>query len=173
MSFINFYSMGSQHSMDIVVQFDLQELKNALDQAVREATNRYDLKDSNVKIELKEDNLIVLEAASDMQVEALNGILIKKIVGRGLSHKILQPGTITDCAGMRKKMEVKVTKVLDKENAKIISGIIRNGFPKAKPSIQGETVRVSSQSIDDLQAIISVLRADESIKVPLHFENYR
>lgn len=165
--------MGSQHSMDIVVRFDLQELKNALDQAIREATNRYDLKDSNVKIELKEDNLIVLEAASDMQIEALNGILIKKIVGRGLSHKILQAGDIVDAAGMRKKREIKLTKVLDQENAKIISGIIRNGFPKAKPSIQGDTVRVSSSSIDDLQAAMSVLRADENIKVPLAFENYR
>lgn len=95
--------MASTHSMDIVVQFDLQEMKNSVDQALREATNRYDLKDSNVKIELKEDSMIVLEAASDMQIEALYGILIKKMVGRGLSHKILQRGEIKDFASMRRR----------------------------------------------------------------------
>lgn len=165
--------MASSHSMDIVVQFDMQELKNSIDQAMREATNRYDLKDSNVKIELKDDAMVVLEAASDMQVEALDGILIKKMVGRGLSHKLLVHGEIFDCAGMRRKQELKLAKVLDQENAKAISKIIKESFPKAKPSIQGDTVRVSSSSIDELQAIISVLRADESIKVPLQFENYR
>jgi len=159
--------------MDIVVQFDMQELKNSIDQAMREATNRYDLKDSNVKIELKEDSIVVLEAASDMQVDAIEGILIKKMVGRGLSHKILQAGEAFDCSGMRRKKELKLTKVLDAENAKTVSKIIRDHYPKAKPIIQGDTVRVVSSSIDDLQGVMSVLRADETIKVPLMFENYR
>jgi len=159
--------------MDIVVQFDLQEMKNSVDQALREATNRYDLKDSNVKIELKEDSMIVLEAASDMQIEALYGILIKKMVGRGLSHKILQRGEIKDSASMRRRQEIKLAKVLDQENAKIVSKIVREKFPKAKPIIQGDAVRVSSPSIDELQSIIAVLRADGSIKVPLAFNNYR
>lgn len=166
--------MASTHSMDIVVQFDLQEMKNALDQAVREAVNRYDLKDSNVKIELKEDNsAVMLEAASDMHIEALYGILIKRMVGRGLSHRILQRGEIQDAPSMRRKQEIKLTKVLDQENAKIVSKIIKEKFPKAKPVIQGDAVRVSSPSIDELQSIIAVLRADESLKVPLAFTNYR
>lgn len=165
--------MASTHSMDIVVQFDLQEMRNAVDQAVREGVNRYDLKDSNVKIELKEDSAILLEAASDMQIEALYGILIKRMVGRGVSHKIMVRGEVQDASGMRRKQEIKLTKVLDQENAKIVSKIIREKFPKAKPIIQGDAVRVSSFSIDELQSIIAVLRADESLKVPLAFTNYR
>lgn len=165
--------MASMHSMDIVVQFDLQEMKNSIDQAMREATNRYDLKDSNVKIELKEDNAVWLEAANDMHLQALYDILLKKMVGRGLSHKILDRKEILDATGMRRKQEMKLVKVLDQENAKIVSKIIRDKFPKAKPVIQGDTVRVTSGSIDDLQGAISVLRADASIKVPLEFTNYR
>jgi len=165
--------MGSTHSMDIVVQFDLQEMKNAIDQAVREATNRYDLKDSNVKIELKEDSVVWLEASSDMHVQALYDILLKKMVGRGLSHKNLDKKEIQDAAGMRRKQEVKLVKVLDQENAKIVSKLIRDKFPKTKPVIQGDTVRVTSSSIDELQAAIMALKSDPEITVPLEFTNYR
>lgn len=165
--------MASTHSMDIVVQFDLQEMKNAIDQALREATNRYDLKDSNVKIELKEDSIVLLEAANDMHVQALYDVLLKKMVGRGLSHKNLNAGKVEDASGMRRKQEIKLVKMLDQENAKLVSKIVREKFAKAKPVIQGDTVRVTSGSIDELQAVIAVLRSDPSITVPLEFGNYR
>ncbi len=164
--------MASEHSMDIGINFDLQELRNAIDQAKKETVNRYDLKDSNIVIELNDDN-IKLNAASDMQIEAVFGIIVKKMVGRGLSPKILDRQKIEEAGGMRVRQELKLIKALDQENAKKISKIVRDNFPKSKPVIQGETVRIVSKSIDELQEIMTKLKADESIKVPLNFTNYR
>lgn len=164
--------MASEHSMDIGINFDLQELRNAIDQAKKETVNRYDLKDSNIVIELNDDN-IKINAASDMQIEAVYGIIVKKMVGRNLSPKILDRQKIEEAGGMRVRQELKLIKALDQENAKKISKIVRDNFPKSKPVIQGETVRIVSKSIDELQEIMTKLKADESIKVPLNFTNYR
>lgn len=164
--------MASEHSMDIGINFDLQEMRNAIDQAKKETVNRYDLKDSNIVIELNDDN-IKLNAPSDMQIESVYGIIVKKMVGRNLSPKILDRQKIEEAGGMRVRQELKLIKALDQENAKKISKIIRDNFPKSKPVIQGEAVRVVSKSIDELQAIMTKLKEDESIKVPLNFTNYR
>lgn len=164
--------MASDHSMDIVVKFNSQELVNSVDQARREATNRFDLKDSNIEIELGDDDLKIT-APSNIQIESVFGILTKKMIGRNLSTKILDRQEIKEIGGMRVRQEMRLVKVLDQENAKKISKMIRENFPKAKASIQGDTVRVSSKSIDDLQAIMARLRADESMQVPLEFTNYR
>lgn len=166
------WRMASESSMDIVVQFDFQELKNAIEQSKKEATNRYDLKDSNIEIELNDDN-IKITAESDGQIEAIFGIIIKKMIGRSVSPKILDRQKIQEVGGMRVRQEMKLIKSLDQENAKKISAIIRELFPKAKANIQGDTVRVSSKSRDELQAIISHLQANESIAAPLEFTNYR
>jgi len=164
--------MGSQHSMDIVVQFNKQELFNAIDQSKKEALNRYDLKDAGIEIELAEDDIKIV-ADSEMHLEAVFGIIVKKMAGRGLSHKILDRQKVEEAGGMKLRQHIKLVKALDQENAKEISKKIRDAFPKAKPLIQGDTVRVSSTSIDELQAIIAFLHKDETIKVPLQFANYR
>ncbi len=164
--------MASEHSMDIGVNFDFQEMKNAVVQAEKEATNRFDLKDSNVEIELSDDNVKVT-AQSDNQIESVYGILIKKMIGRSLSAKILDRQKIQEVGGMRVRQEMKLVKSLDQENAKKISKIIRENYPKAKASIQGDTVRVSAKSIDDLQGAMSLLNGDESIEVPLDFTNFK
>lgn len=162
----------ADHSMDVSVQFDFQELKNAVEQTKKEAINRYDLKDSNPEIELS-DTQIKVTVGSDMQVEAVYGILIKKMISRNVSPKILDRKGPKEVGGMRVREEMNLIKALDQENAKKISAIIREAFPKAKPVIHGDTLRVTSGTIDDLQAIIRILHADESIKVPLEFGNYR
>lgn len=164
--------MAGEHSMDIVVKFNYQEMVNAVDQARREATNRFDLKDSNIEIELGEDS-VKITAPSNIQVESVYGILFKKMLGRGISPKILDRQEVKEIGGMKVRQEIKFIKCLDQENAKIISKMIRELFPKVKPTIQGDSVRVSSKAIDDLQAVMARLRADESIKVPLEFTNYR
>lgn len=164
--------MAKEHSMDISVQFNLQEVINSVDQAKREAFNRYDLKDAGIEIELGDD-FIKVTAQGEMQIEAVYGILVKKMVGRGVSPRILDRQRIEEIGGMRFRQEMKLIKALDQETAKKISVVVRAAFPKAKPIIQGEVVRVSSGSIDDLQAIIAKLRGDESLKVPLQFGNYR
>ncbi len=164
--------MASESSMDIVVEFEFQELKNAVEQAKKDATNRYDLKDSKIEIELS-DNDIKVTTETENQIESVYGILLQKIIARGLSPKILDRQKIQEIGGMRVKQEMKLVKILDQENAKKISKIVRDEFPKAKANIQGDTVRVSSKSRDDLQAIIQRLKGDESFTVPLEFTNYR
>ncbi|MBU1992234.1 MAG: YajQ family cyclic di-GMP-binding protein [Patescibacteria group bacterium] len=164
--------MASEHSMDVAVRFDYQELVNSVDQAKREAFNRFDLKDAGIEIELSDDN-IKITAPSNIQIDSVYDILLKKMIGRSLSPKILVRQDMHDVGGMRVRQEIKLIKALDQENAKKISKIVKDNFPKTKTSIQGDTVRVSSKSIDDLQAVQVKLRGDESIKVPLDFTNYR
>lgn len=164
--------MASEHSMDIGVNFDVQEMRNAIDQAKREALNRYDLKDSNIEIELSDD-MVKVVAQSDNQIEAVFGIIVQKMIARSLSPKILDRQKIQEVGGMRVKQEMKLMKVLDKEATKNISKIVRDVFPKAKAVIQGDTVRISSKSIDDLQAIMKVLNEEKSLELPLDFSNFR
>jgi cyclic-di-GMP-binding protein len=164
--------MAKDHSMDISVQFNLQEVINSVDQAKKEALNRYDLKDAGIEVELGEDFVKVI-AQGDMQIEAVYGILVKKMVGRGVSPRILDRQKIEEIGGMKVRQEMKLIKALDQDTAKKISKIIKEAFPKAKPIIQGEAVRVISASIDELQAIMTILRDNESLEVPLEFGNYK
>lgn len=164
--------MAKEHSMDITVQFDSQELTNAVEMTKKEAINRYDLKDSMVEIELSEDS-IKITTQSEMHIESVYGILTKKMISRGLSPKILDRQKVQEMGGMRVRQEIKLIKALDQEMAKNLSKKIRELFPKSKPTIQGEILRVTSMSIDDLQEIMRVLKADEKIKIPLAFGNYR
>ncbi len=164
--------MASDHSMDIEVNFDFQELRNAVDQTKREALIRFDLKDSNIEIELNDDKLSIT-APSNIQIESVFGILGKKLLSRKLSHKILDRQEVKEIGGMRVKQEINLVKSLDQENAKKISKMIREEFPKAKASIQGDSVRVVSKSIDDLQAIMAMLKGDENVNVPLDFTNFK
>jgi len=164
--------MASEHSMDISVNFDFQELKNAVDQAKRESTNRFDLKDAGIEMSLTEESLKIT-AKADIQIESVFTILTKKLIGRNLSSKILNRKKIEEIGGMKVRQEMTLVKVLDKENAKLISKKIKENFDKVKPNIQGETIRVSSKSINDLQAVQQLLNSDESIEVPLSFGNYK
>lgn len=158
--------------MDIVVRFDFQEIKNAVDQALREALNRFDLKDANIEIVL-DDNGVKITAPSNIQVESVYAILVKKVIGRGLSSRVLDRKEIKEIGGMRVRLEIGLIKALDQENAKNISKLVRDFFPKVKANIQADVVRVVSKSIDELQAVRAMLAADEKIQVPLEFTNYR
>ena len=164
--------MASEHTMDVVVKFDFQELKNAVEQAKKEATNRFDLKNSDIKIDLSDDE-VKITAPSSIQVESVFGILTNKMTSRGLSSLILDRQDMADIGGMRVKMEMKLVKALDQENAKKISKMIKDQFAKVKPSIQGDTVRVSSKSINDLQEVMAMLKNDETINMPLDFVNFK
>lgn len=164
--------MTTDHSMDIVVRFDFQELRNAVDQLKRETSTRFDLKDAHIETDLTE-NEINLNAASENQLETVFNILIEKMTRRGLSYKILDRKPPEQAGGMRMRQEIKLIRALDQESAKLISKIIRDHFPKAKGNIQGETVRVFSKSIDDLQNIITYLKTAKEINLPLQFTNYR
>jgi cyclic-di-GMP-binding protein len=164
--------MAKEHSMDVSVQFDFQELKNAVEMTKKEALNRYDLKDAGVEIELSED-LVKVTTQGEMHIEQVFGILTKKMISRGISPKILDRQEVKEIGGMRVRQEMKLVKALDQDTAKVLSKKIRDSYPKAKPLIQGETLRVVAAKIDDLQAIMQAFKEDETILVPLEFGNFK
>lgn len=164
--------MASDPSMDIVSQFDLQEVRNAFDQSKREIGTRFDLKDLNLELELSDDS-IKITAPSEMALNTAWDIVLQKLINRKLSPKILKKGELEKMGGNKVRYEIKLIKTLDQETGKLVSKLIRDKFPKAKPSIQGDTVRVSSKSRDELQAIITMLRSEKDLPLPLDFTNYR
>lgn len=165
--------MASEYSFDIVSQFDMQELRNAVDQVKREVSTRYDFRDSGAVVELSED-VILLRAKSEMQVGQLWDVLLQKVINRKQSPRILDKGEVIPTGGMEYKIEVKLVKALSQEQCKKVSGLIKENFKKAKASIQGEAVRVASKDKDELQAVMNFLRGkEEAIGATLTFQNYR
>ncbi len=163
--------MASEFSFDVVSEFDFQELRNAVDQVQREILTRYDFKGLHVEVTLNDDNIIVL-APDTMKLKAIQDMLFQKTVNRKLSPKIYKLGEPEPAANGALRQTITLIKTLDQETCKKISKTIKDKFPKVKPSIQGDAVRVSSKSKDDLQAVMAQLRA-ESLNVPLSFTNFR
>ena len=163
--------MANLASFDVVSSFDEQELKNALDQARRDVSARYDLKDTKTEIELSGKELTI-NTESDYSLQAVRGILETKLVKRGLSLKILDYQAEQDASGGRKRQLVKLREGIPDDLAKQISKRIRDEFKKVTPQIQGDAVRVQAKSRDDLQAVITALKA-EDYPVALQFTNYR
>ena len=163
--------MASDSSFDLVSDFDQQELVNALDQARREIATRYDFKGSKVAFELGKD-AITLTADDDYRAGAAKDLLESKAIRRGLSLKIFDWGKIEPAGGSTVRQEITLRRGLTSEQAKELSKHIRDAFPKSKPSIQGDAIRVSAKSKDELQAVITDLKALD-YPVALQFTNYR
>ncbi len=163
--------MASTYSFDIVSDFDQQELVNAIDQTVREIKSRYDLKDTQTNVELGSE-AINISTDSEFTLDAVHSILQQKAAKRNLSLKIFDYGKVESASGNRIRQEVKLKKGISQEIAKQISKLIRDEFKKVQPSIQGDTVRVSSKDKDDLQVVIQRLKQEE-LPVALQFTNYR
>ena len=163
--------MASDSSFDVVSDFDQQELVNALDQARREIATRYDFKGSKVAYELGKEE-IILAADDEYRAGAAKDLLESKAVRRGLSLKIFEWGKIEPAGGGMVRQQIRLKRGLTSEQAKELSKRIREGFPKTKPTIQGDAVRVSAKSKDELQAVIADLKALD-YPVALQFQNYR
>lgn len=163
--------MASNSSFDIVSKFDHQELRNAIDQAMREIGTRYDLKDSKTTID-QEANQLVISTDTEMSLRAVRDILESKLLRRNLSLKILDYQKEEDASGGRVRQTIKLREGLNDEFAKELSKRIRSEFKKVSPQIQGDLVRVSAKSRDDLQSVIQMLKAEE-FETPLQFVNYR
>ena len=158
-------------SFDLVSEFDQQELVNALDQVRRELATRYDLKSSKSSLELGKDD-ITLQTDDEYHATAIKDLLQTKAVRRGLSLKIFDWGKIEPAAGGTVRQRIGLKRGLSGEQAKELSKKIRDQFPKARPSVQGDTVRVSAKSKDELQGVIAFLR-ELDYPVELQFQNYR
>ena len=163
--------MAGESSFDVVSDFDQQELVNALDQARREISTRYDFKGSRVAFELGRDE-ITLTADDEYRAQAAKDLLESKAVRRGLSLKIFDWGKLEPASGGSVRQRIGLRRGLTSEQAKEIAKRVRDTFPKTKPVIQGDAVRVSAKSKDDLQAVIADLKALE-YPVALQFTNYR
>ena len=163
--------MASTYSFDIVSDFDRQELVNAIDQAKREIGNRYDLKDTKTKIDLGE-TAITIETDSEFTLQSVHTVLQTKTAKRNLSLKIFDYGKIESASGSRVRQEIQLKKGISKEISKQITKIIKDEFKKIQASIQGDAVRVSAKSKDELQQVIQRLK-QEDLPVPLQFNNYR
>jgi cyclic-di-GMP-binding protein len=163
--------MASTYSFDIVSEFDRQELVNTVDQTTREIGTRYDLKDTKTTVELGEE-AIVVNTDSDFTLQAVHTILQTKAAKRSLSLKIFDYGKVESASGNRVRQEIKLRKGISSELGKQISKLIRDEFKKVQASIQGDAVRVSAKSKDELQQVIQRLK-QEDYPVALQFTNYR
>lgn len=158
-------------SFDVVSDFDQQELVNALDQVRREVATRYDFKGSKVSLELGKTE-ITLHADDEFRAGSVKDLLLTKAVRRGLSLKVFDFGKLEPAAGGTVRQRIGLRRGLSSEQAKEISKMIRDRFPKVKPTIQGDAVRVIGKSKDELQAVITQLRGLD-YAVALQFINYR
>lgn len=163
--------MAAENSFDVVSQFDEQELVNALDQTRRDVGQRYDLKDTKTEITHDKKGITIL-TASEFTLKSVVDVLESKMVKRNLSLKILKPGKVEQAGGMMVRQHFELQQGINQELAKDISKLIRDRFPKVKSQIQGDAVRVTGKSRDDLQAVIALLK-EKDYDVPLQFVNYR
>jgi uncharacterized protein YajQ (UPF0234 family) len=165
--------LAGDASFDVVSEFDRQELVNALDQVRREITTRYDFKGATADLELGKDE-ITLVTDDEFRAKAVRDLIESKAIRRGLSLKVFDWGDVQPAGGNKVRQQIGLRSGLPEDLAKKISRLIRDEFPKVKSQIQGEAVRVSGKSKDDLQKVIGRLREEsEGYPVPLQFQNYR
>jgi hypothetical protein len=164
--------MAQANSFDIVSKVDMQEVRNAIDQAMKEIHQRFDLKDSHSEIDLEGSDAIQLASSNEYKLEAIKEILGQKLVKRGVSLKNLTYGKLEQAAGQSVRQAISLQQGIPAEKAKEIVRLVKESKRKVQASIQGDTVRVTGKDRDDLQAIIALLRARE-MGVDLQFTNYR
>ena len=163
--------MAGDVSFDVVSDFDEQELRNALDQVRREAVQRYDLKNAHIDIEHGKGELVIT-TDDEYHAGVVKDLIESKAIRRSLSLKIFDWGKVAPAGGNKVRQQVTLRRGLPEDVAKRITKLIRDEFPKVKSQIQGDAVRVSGKSKDDLQRVIVRLRELDEV-VPLQFENYR
>ena len=165
--------MAADSSFDVVSKVDIQEVKNAIDQASKEVNARFDLKNSKSTITLEGNNESVQLASQDeYTIKAITDILQQKFVKRGVSLKNLDFEKIEPAANSSVRQKIKLKQGVNSEAAKKIVAAIKDAKVKANASIQGDTVRVSSKDRDTLQGVIALLRGKD-FGVDLQFTNYR
>ena len=165
--------MAESFSFDVVSDFERQELVNTLDQVKREISQRYDLKGTDSKIELDKENIFIT-TNSELTLNAVNDIIRQKAIKRNLSLKIFEYGDIEIVSCNKVKQTILLKQGIKQEIAKTISKNIRDQIKKITVSINGESLRVSSKSKNDLQLAIKLIsELEESLNIPLKANNFR
>lgn len=166
--------MAKDASFDVVSEFDKQELVNALDQAKRELTSRFDLKGSGSEIELEADKSITITSTDDLKLKNILDILESKMIKRDLSIKLLDAQKLESALGGNVRQVFNLKKGLSVELAKKIVADIKDAKLKVQVAIQGDSVRVTGKNKDDLQQVIQLLRENQdNYDAPLQFNNFR
>ncbi|MBS3944009.1 MAG: YajQ family cyclic di-GMP-binding protein [Melioribacter sp.] len=165
--------MPSNHSFDIVSEIDFQEVDNAINQTIKEVQQRYDLKDSHTEIVLnKKGKQISINTKDDYSRKQTIDIMQTKFIKRGISIKALKYKEPEPAAGGRLKQIIDLQSGISKENAKIVTKIIKESKLKVNAQIQDEQVRVTASKIDDLQSIIKLMK-EADMDFPVQFTNYK
>ncbi len=166
--------MAKDASFDVVSQVDMQEVRNAVDQASREITQRFDFKNTGSSIELATNKQpeIVVNSNTEQKVKDCVNVLEEKLVKRRVPLKALQPGAIDPAAGGTARQRVGLNQGISGDKAREIVKVVKDMKIKAQPSVQGDQVRISSKSRDTLQEVIHALR-ERDFGIPLQFTNYR
>jgi len=165
--------MASDNSFDIVSKTDMQEVKNAIEQALKEVAQRFDFKGSKSDVKLEEkNNEIIVSSDDEYKLKSLIDILQAKLVKRGISLKALTYGKIESALGGTARQSIKLQQGIPSENAKEIVKAIKETKIKVQSQIQGDQVRVSGKNRDDLQSVIKFLR-ESDFGIDMQFLNYR
>jgi uncharacterized protein YajQ (UPF0234 family) len=161
-------------SFDIVSDYDKAEMNNVIEQAKKELGNRYDLKGTNAGLDWLdgEKTGIKITGDNDYHIDAILDIVRKKLAARNQNQKVLDTSKEQTVSNLKTTKEVIFKKGLKSEDAKKISALVREHYPKVKPQIQGEEVRVTSPKKDELQAVMQLLRAQD-FEFPIEFTNFR
>lgn len=163
--------MAQQNSFDIVSEIDMQEVRNAVDQAGREIHQRFDFKNTDTSVTL-EDEAIELHSSTEDRLKAAYQVLTEKAIRRELPLKAFQPQEIQQAAKGTVRQSVKLVTGISDEKAKEISKFVRQAVPKIQTQIQGSQVRVMGKNKDDLQAAIRAVK-EHDFGIALQFTNYR
>lgn len=160
-------------SFDAESDYDKAEMNNVFDQTEREMTSRYDFKNTPAAIEWLDDKKgLKVIGSGDWQIDAILDIVRKKLATRGISQKVLDTSKDSVESNLKTTKEVLFKQGLDQEKAKKITVLVRDNMPKVKTQIQGDVVRVTSNSKDDLQAVMQLIKAQD-FDFPVNFTNYR
>ena len=164
--------MAADNSFDIVSKVDIQEVRNAIDQASKEVNARFDLKNSNSSIKLEDDTTIQLASANEYNLQAVIEILQQKLIKRGISLKSLTYEKIEPATGNSVRQKIKLTQGIASEKAKEIVRVIKDSKKKVQASIQGDTVRITGKDRDTLQEAIALLK-NHDFGIDMQFTNFR
>ncbi len=165
--------MASDNSFDIVSKIEMQEIKNAIDQALKEVSQRFDFKGSKSDVTLEEkNNEIIVSSDDEYKLKSLIDILQAKLVKRGISLKALTYGKIESALGSTVRQSIMLQQGISSEKAKEIVKAIKETRLKVQAQIQGDQLRVSGKNRDDLQSVIKLLR-DSDFGIDMQFVNYR
>jgi uncharacterized protein YajQ (UPF0234 family) len=164
--------MAADNSFDIVSKVDLQEVSNAIQNALKEVHTRFDLKDSKSDIQLEGKEALVLSSSDEYKLKAVTDILQSKLIKRGVPIKALTYGAVEPAAGSSVRQKITLQQGIPMEKAKEIVKVIKDSKKKVQASIQGDNVRVSGKDRDSLQEIIALLKGHD-FGIDMQFTNYR